>query len=137
MFGFGEMEGEGEGGMISMSDIIKSYNKNVNNTKLGKAIRESAEKGLGDIYDKRVVKIGDTRNLKSIADVLKKGNKGNISKLVGMSGLGLKLQGDGVMQDARFRRPITLGNGLRMSGGDCQACGSGMTDKFIFENVAL
>ena len=42
MFGFGEMEG----GKISMADIKKSYNKNVKNTKLGKAIRESAEKGL-------------------------------------------------------------------------------------------
>jgi len=46
MFGFGDMEEEVEGGIISMSDIKKSYNKNVKNTKLGKAIRETAEKGL-------------------------------------------------------------------------------------------
>ena len=42
------------------------------------------------------------------------------------------------MKDARYRRPITMGNGMRMSGGACHSCnGSGMNDKFIFENVAL
>jgi hypothetical protein len=35
MFGFGELEGEG-----MISDIKKSYNKNVKNTKLGKAIKK-------------------------------------------------------------------------------------------------
>jgi hypothetical protein len=91
-----DMENVVEGGKISMSDIKKSYNKNVKNTQLGKAIRETAEKGLGDIYDKGVVKIGDTKHFSSIADVLKKGKKGNVSKLVGMSGLGLRLQGEGL-----------------------------------------
>jgi hypothetical protein len=52
-----------------------------------------------------------------------------------MSGLGLKL-GEG-MTDARYRRPITMGNGMRMGGnGMCSMCGAG-NDKFIFENVAL
>jgi hypothetical protein len=73
--------------------------------------------------------IGNTRHLKGIANVLKKGKKGNISKLVGMSGLGLK--------DARYRRPITLGDGLRMSGGACKGCGMEYNDKFVFSNVAL
>ena len=40
------MEEEVEGGKISMSDIKKSYNKNVKNTQLGKALRETAEKVL-------------------------------------------------------------------------------------------
>jgi hypothetical protein len=48
-FGGGDMEEDVEGGKISMSDIKKSYKKNVKNTQLGKAIRETAEKGLGDI----------------------------------------------------------------------------------------
>jgi len=133
MFGFGDMEG----GMISMSDVKKSYNKNVKNTKLGKALRETAEKGLGQVYDTGTEMIGNTRHLGGIANVLKKGKKGNISKLTQLSGLGLKLQGDGVMKDARYRRPITMGNGMRMSGGTCNGCGMEYNDKFIFENVAL
>jgi hypothetical protein len=75
IFGFGDMEDMGnvvEGGMISMSNIKKSYNKISNNTKLGKAIRETAEKGLGQVYDKGVVKIGNTKHFSGIADVLKK-----------------------------------------------------------------
>ena len=56
-----------------------------------------------------------------------------------MTGLGLKLQGDRVMKDARFRKPITLGNGMRMSGNgmSCTVCGMAYNDKFIFEYVAL
>jgi hypothetical protein len=137
MFGFGEMNQDVEGGMLSMADIKKSYNKNVKNTKLGKAIKETAEKGLRQVYDTGTNMIGNTRHLGSVADALKKGKAKNVSKLVGMSGLGLKLQG-GEMKDARYRRPITMGNGMRMSGGACQSCnGSGMNDKFIFENVSL
>jgi type I site-specific restriction-modification system R (restriction) subunit len=102
MFGFG---GEYlEGGMLSMADIKKSYNKNVKNTKLGKALKETAGTAIGDVYDTGTEMIGNTRHLKGVADALKKGKKGNISKLTQLSGLGLKLQGDGVMKDARYRR---------------------------------
>jgi hypothetical protein len=135
MFGFGDLEQDVEGGKISMADIKKSYNKNVKNTKLEKAIKETAEMGLGQVYDTGTNMIGNTRHLGSVADVLKKGKAKNVSKLVRMSGLGLKLQG-GVVKDARYRRPITMGNGMRMSGGSCSMCGAG-NDKFIFENVAL
>jgi hypothetical protein len=42
------------------------------------------------------------------------------------------------MTDARYRRPITMGNGMRMSGGACcKGCGLEYNDKFIFENVSL
>jgi hypothetical protein len=137
MFGFGEMNQDVEGGMLSMADIKKSYNKNVKNTKLGKAIKETAEKGLRQVYDTGTNMIGNTRHLGSVADALKKGKAKNVSKLVGMSGLGLKLQG-GEMKDARYRRPITMGNGMRMSGnGMCKGCGMEYNDKFIFENVSL
>jgi hypothetical protein len=132
MFGFGDMES----GKISMADIKKSYNTNVKNTKLGKAIKETAEKGLGQVYDTGTNMIGNTNHLSGIADALKKGKKGNISKLTQLSGLGLKLQGDGVMKDARYRRPITMGNGMRMSGGMCSMCGAG-NDKFLFSDQAL
>jgi len=125
MFGFGDMEEDVEGGKISMSDIKKSYNKNVKNTKLGKAIRETAEKGLGEVYDKGVVKIGNTKHFSGIADVLKKGKVKNVSKLTQMSGLGLRLQGEG----------LTMGKGLTM-GGKCCGCGM-MNDKFLFQNQSL
>jgi hypothetical protein len=41
---------EVEGGRISMSGIKKSYNKNVKNTQLGKALKETAETAIGDVY---------------------------------------------------------------------------------------
>ena len=134
MFGFGGEYLEGEG---MISDMKKSYNKNVKNTKLGKALKETAEKGLGQVYDTGTNMIGNTRHLGSVADALKKGKKGNISKLTQLSGLGLKL-GEG-MTDARYRKPITMGNGMRMSGNSmsCTGCGMAYNDKFIFENVAL
>jgi hypothetical protein len=82
--------------------------------------------------------IGKTKHLSGIADALKKSKKGNISKLTQLSGLGLKLQG-GEMKDARYRRPITLGNGMRMSGGgmSCKGCGMEYNDKFLFSDQAL
>jgi predicted ATP-dependent protease len=86
--------------MLSMVDIKKSYNKNVKNTKLGKALKETAGSALGQVYDTGVVQIGNTRHLGSVADALKKNKKGNISKLTQLTGLGLKLQGEG-MKDAR------------------------------------
>ena len=131
-FGGGDMEG----GKISMSAIKQSYNKNVKNTKLGKSLKETAGSALGQVYDTGVVRIGNTRHLSGIADALKKSKKGNISKLTQLSGLGLKLQGEG-MKDARYRRPITMGNGMRMGGGTCSGCGMEYNDKFIFENVSL
>ena len=137
MFGFGEMNQDVEGGKISMSAIKQSYNKNVNNTKLGKALQETAGTALGQVYDTGVIQIGNTRHLGSVADALKKGKSKTVSKLVQLSGLGLKLQG-GEMKDARYRRPITMGNGMRMGGGSCcQGCGMEYNDKFLFENVAL
>jgi hypothetical protein len=137
MFGFGDLNQDVEGGMLSMADIKKSYNKNVKNTKLGKALKETAGTALGQVYDTGTNMIGNTRHLGSVADALKKGKAKNVSKLTQLSGLGLKLQG-GEMKDARYRRPITMGNGMRMSGGACcKGCGMEYNDKFIFENVSL
>jgi hypothetical protein len=119
-----------------MADIKKSYNKSVKNTKLGKAIKETAGTALGQVYDTGTNMIGNTNHLGGVADALKKSKKGNISKLTQLSGLGLKLQG-GEMKDARYRRPITMGNGMRMSGGACKGCGMEYNDKFIFDNVSL
>ena len=83
MFGFGDMEVED--GMLSIADIKKSYNKNVKNTKLRKALKETAENGLGQVYDKGTNMIENTRHLGGVADALKKSKKGNISKLTQLS----------------------------------------------------
>jgi hypothetical protein len=89
------------------------------------------------VYDTGTNMIGNTRHLGGVADALKKSKKGNISKLTQLSGLGLKL-GEG-MKDARYRRPITMGNGMRMSGGamSCKGCGMEYNDKFLFSDQAL
>jgi len=47
-----ESESEVEGGKISFKGIKKAYNKNVKNTKLGKALRDSTGMAIGDVYDK-------------------------------------------------------------------------------------
>jgi len=90
------------------------------------------------VYDTGTEMIGNKRHLGGVSDALKKSKKGIISKLTQLSGLGLKL-GDGVMKDARYRRPITMGNGMRMRGGGgaCKGCGMEYNDKFVFSNVAL
>jgi len=106
--------------------LKKSYNKNVKNTQLGKAIKETAGSAIGQVYDKGVVKIGDTKHFSGIADVLKKGKVKNVSKLTQMSGLGLRLQGEG----------LTMGKGLTM-GGKCCGCGMAYNDKFLFQNQSL
>ena len=117
-----EEEMEVEGGKISFKGIKKAYNKNVKNTKLGRALKGSAEKGIDNLYDKGVVKIGDTKHLGKVADLLKKNKKGNVAKLNQMSGLGLRLQ---------------QGKGMRLSGGTCEMCGGSMNDKFIFSDQSL
>jgi ribosome recycling factor len=69
------MEEEVEGGKISMSAIKKSYNTNVKNTKLGKALKETAEKRLEQVYDKGTNMIGNMKHLGGVADALKKNIK--------------------------------------------------------------
>jgi len=102
-----ESEDEVQGGKISFKGIKKAYKKNVKNTNLGRALKGSAEKGIDNLYNKGVVKIGDTRHLGKVAVLLKKGKTKNVSKLRQMSGLGLRLQ---------------QGNGMRLSGGTCVKC---------------
>jgi len=47
--------------------------------------------------------------------------KGNVNKLTKLSGVGLRLQG----------------NGMRVSGGSCCMCGAGVDDKIMFSNQCL
>ena len=54
---------------------------------------------------------------------MKDTKKGNVDKLTKLSGVGLRLQG----------------NGMRLSGAGkcCGICGAGMDDKFLFSNQSL
>lgn len=145
MFGFGaedesdESDEEVEGGKISFKGLKKAYNKKVKNTKLGKALRGTAENLITDGYDRATNKIGKYKNLKPLAEHMGKTKKGSVRKATRMTGLGkvmrpavmprgkgLRLQGDGMRLS---------GNGMTM-GGRCCGCGM-MNDQFIFADQAL
>ena len=123
MFG-GELESESEmeGGKISFKGIKNAYNKNVKNTKLGKALRDSTGMAIGDVYDKAGKELDKNKYGKPISQYMKDKKGSNVAKLSQMSGLGLRLQ---------------QGKGMRLSGGTCEMCGGSMNDKFIFSDQSL
>lgn len=142
MFG-GEMEMDG--GKISLKGIKKAYNKNVKDSALGKALRESTGMIVDDVYDLGAKELDKNKYTKPISQYMKDQKAGNVKKITKLSGIGLKLSGEGVMTDRRHRKPVDMdkimreqmGKGLRMSGGMCcQGCGM-MNDHFIFSDVAL
>ena len=96
-----ESEDEVQGGKISFKGIKKAYKKNVKNTKLGKALRDSAGMAIGDVYDKAGKELDKNKYGKPISQYMKYKKGSNVAKLSQMSGLGLRLQ---------------QGQGLRMSG---------------------
>ena len=81
----------------------------------------------------------------------------NVKRITGMTGVGLRVAGDGKMKSAVEIRPAVMprgtavmprgkidpsklkhGNGLRMSGsGNCEVCGGSMNDKFLFADASL
>jgi hypothetical protein len=117
-----ESESEVEGGKISFKGIKKAYNKNVKNTKLGKALRDSTGMAIGDVYDKAGKELDKNKYGKPISQYMKDKKGSNVAKLSQMSGLGLRLQ---------------QGKGMRLSGGTCEMCGGSMNDKFIFSDQSL
>jgi len=148
-----EMEGEG-----FFNDIKKGYNKKVKNSDLGKALRGSARSAISDGYDRGAKELGKNKYGKPISQYMRNKRGSNVDKLTGYTGLGLKLAGDGRMKknpswnyDRRMRPAVVRpdmeeikkmmtkhGKGLRMSGGECEACkGSGMNDNFLFSDIAL
>ena len=120
MFGGGEDE-EMEGGNF-FKKMKKGYNKNVKNSALGSALRETTGNVIGDVYDKAGKELNKNKYGKPLSQYMKNKKAGNVKKLTVMSGVGLRVQN---------------GNGLRMSGsGGCPMCGGG-NDKFLFENQAI
>jgi hypothetical protein len=116
----GEMEMDG--GNI-FTNAKKTYNKNIKNSKLGTALRKTTGNILGDIYDKGEKDLGKNRNTRPISEYMKDTKKRNVDKLIKLSGIEFRLQG----------------NGMRLSGSGkcCGICGGGMDDKFFFANQSL
>ena len=92
MFG-GEMEGEG-----FFDDIKKGYNKKVKNSDLGKALRESSGMAIGDVYDRGAKELGKNKYGKPLSQYMKDKKGSNVKKLSGMTGLGLRVAGEGRMK---------------------------------------
>jgi len=165
MFG-GEMEGEDMEGDGFFKDLKKGYNRKVKNSKLGSALRDSAGMAIGDVYERGAKELGKHKYGKPVSQYMKDTKGSNVKRLTGLTGLGLRVAGDGKMRPAVMKRPsmaelqqirpavmtrptvmpggkfdpskLKHGNGLRMSGGACEMCkGSGMNDKFIFADQAL
>jgi hypothetical protein len=145
MFG-GEMEEmEGDG---FFKDIKKGYNRKVKNSDLGKALRGTARSAISDGYDLGQKELGKYKYGKPVSQYMRNKKGSNVDKLTGYTGLGLKLAGNGKFKSAVVEKPSMAdmkrmmakhGRGLRMSGGECEACnGSGMmNDKFLFQDIAL
>jgi hypothetical protein len=140
MFG-GEMEGEG-----FFDDVKKGYNRKVKNSKLGSALRDTAGMAIGDVYDRGAKELGKYKYGKPVSQYMKDAKGSNVKRLTGLTGLGLKLSGDGRMKSAVVEKPSMAdmkrlmakhGKGLRMSGGECEMCGGSMNDKFLFQDIAL
>jgi len=143
MFGR-EMEGEGY-----FDDVKKGYNRKVKNSKLGSALRDSAGMAISDSYDRGAKELGKYKYGKPVSQYMKDTKGSNVKRLTGLTGLGLRVAGDGKMRPAVVRpavmprgkfdpSKIKHGNDLRMSGGACEMCkGSGMNDKFLFASQSL
>ena len=159
MFG-GEMEGENMEGDGFFKDLKKGYIRKVKNSKLGSALRETTGMLVSDAYDRGAKELGKNKYGKPLSQYMKDKRGSNVKKITGMTGVGLKVAGDGRMRknpswdyDRRMRpavvRPdlsklnLKHGKGLRMSangltmGGNCKMCGGSMNDKFLFADQAL
>ena len=103
LFG-GELDGdedeiEGEG---FFDDIKKGYNRKIKNSDLGKALRGSARSAISDGYDRGAREIGKNKYGKPISQYMRNKRGSNVDKL---TGLGLRMAGDGKMKTAVYRRP--------------------------------
>ena len=118
---------------------------------------------IGDVYDRGAKELGKYKYGKPVSQYMKDAKGSNVKRLTGLTGLGLKLSGDGRMKSAVVKRPSMAdlvvrpavmprgkfdpedmkrlmakhGKGLRMAGGECEMCGGSMNDKFLFADIAL
>jgi len=156
----GEMKGEDMEGDGFFKDLKKGCNRKVKHSRLGSALRETTGMVVGGVYDRGAKELGKIKYGKPVSQYMKDKRGSNVKKLTGMTGVGLRVAGVGKMRPAVMKRPsmaelqknrpavmprgkldpskIKHGNGLRMSGGECEMCkGSGMNDKFLFADASL
>lgn len=114
LFGRGEMEG----GNI-FKKVKKAYNKNVKNTELGKALRDTASNIIRDGYDATQKVTGSNKYTKPVSEHMKKNRDRDVKKITRYTGLGLRMSGRGE------------------SGSVCSGCGMPYNDQFLFSNVAI
>jgi len=93
---------------------------------------------IGDVYDRGAKELGKYKYGKPVSQYMKDAKGSNVKRLTGLTGLGLRVAGDGRMKRAVEIRPAVMprpavihrgkfdpsklkhGNGLRMSGsGNC------------------
>jgi len=117
----------------------KGYNKKVKNSALGSALRDSAGMAIGDEYDKGQKRIGENEYGKPISEYMKNKRAGNVNKLTKLSGVGLKLSGEGKMKDRRYRTPfeINMGNGMRLAALVVNFVGAGCRMINLFFRIKL
>ena len=94
---------------------------------------------IGDVYDKAGKELDKNKYGKPISQYMKDKKVSNVKRLTGMTGVGLKLSGDGKMKTAVVRPDVRhlRGKGMRLSGGTCEMCGGSMNDNFLFADQAL
>jgi len=146
LFG-GELEGDEMEGEGFFDDAKDFYKKKVRGTKVGKAIKGKAEDLLDQGYSRGVRELQKRKGTRAIGDFADMHKGRVVRKAVDMSGLGLRVSGNGKIRTTQYRpavvRPdfdklkmLKHGKGMRMSGGMCQGCGM-MNDHFIFADQAL
>jgi len=82
MFG-GEMEGDG-----FFKDVKKKYNRNVKNSALGEALRNSAGLAITDGYNLGQKELGKYKYGKPVSQYMLNKKGSNVDKLTGYTGLG-------------------------------------------------
>ena len=111
---------------------------------------------VNDAYDRGAKEIGKYKYGKPISQYMKDKRGSNVKRITGITGVRLRVAGDGKMSSAVEIRPAVMprrtavmprgkidpsklkhGNGLRMSGGNCEMCGGSMNEKFIFSDASL
>ena len=109
---------------------------------------------VGDVYDRGAKESGKYKYGKPVSQYMKDKRGSNVKRITGMTGVGLRVAGDGKMKSAGEIRPAVMprrtavmprgkidpsklkhGNGLRMSGGACEMCGGSMNNKFFFADA--
>ncbi len=97
---------------------------------------------IGDVYDRGAKELGKNKYGKPVSQYVKDAKGSNVKRLTGLTGLGLRVAGDGKMKrpsmaELQKIRPAVMPRPTVMPGGACKMCGGSMNDKFLFADIAL